>query len=252
MQTAYQNIQIAGGDTGQPLTMSKRLDVIRRHLASGGGRFIDCGCGCGEYVAALHDRLGLDAWGIEFDEEKVRQAQDNPLLQGRVSAGDLQAIDRPDGAFDYALLNEVLEHVPDERKALSEVRRIVKPGGLVFVFSPNRWFPFETHGVHWRRSGKRVPHWVPLIPYIPLPVGNLFFDYWARNYWQRELAEICRGSGLDIIERNFIWLTFEGISGNQPRLVTNMRPVLRAVSQTCERLPLIRRFGVTQVLVCRR
>jgi SAM-dependent methyltransferase len=252
MSTGYDNIRIAGGDTATPLAMAKRLKIIKRHLRTSDRRFLDCGCGAGEYVLALVEKLGLDAHGIEFEEEKVRHAQAKPAVRDRVGRGDLQAIQFPDQSWDCAMLNEVLEHVPDERQALAEVRRILRPGGRLFIFSPNRWFPFETHGVRLKRSGRRVPHWLPFIPYLPLPVGKLMFDYWARNYWQGELSALVAGSGFTILERSFVWLTFEGISGHQPSFIRATKPWLRRMSNTMERLPVVRRFGVSQVLVCHK
>jgi ubiquinone/menaquinone biosynthesis C-methylase UbiE len=252
MFTTFQNIQIAGGDTARPLAMKKRLDLIERHLGRPGGRFLDCGCGSGDYVLSLMERFQLDAHGIEFVEDKINKSRDNPLLQGRVERGDLQAINLPANTWDYAMLNEVLEHVPDDRQALKEVHRILKPSGLLFIFSPNRWFPFETHCVRLRRSGRRVPHWMPFIPYIPLRFGSLFFRYGARNYWQKDLAGKAKASGFSIIEQSFVWLTFEGISGRQPGLIRAGKPLLRFISDKLERMPIIKKFGVSQVLVCRK
>lgn len=249
MPTGFENIQIAGGDTAQPLAMQKRLRVIRPYLKPGGNRFLDCGCGAGSYVLALLQSFCLDAHGIEFSEEKVQTAWSNPLLRERIRQGDLQAIDSPPESWDYAMLNEVLEHVPNEAKALAEVRRILKPQGVLFVFSPNRWFPFETHGVKMKKSGKAV-YWIPFIPYIPLPLGSTVFEYWARNYWQSELARLLTNAGFRIVEKGFVWQTFEGISHHQPPLVTKLRGTLRAVSNALEKTPLLRRFGVSQVLVC--
>lgn len=252
MSDGFTNIQIAGGDTSKPLAMAKRLNLLKGHLRPGEKRFLDCGCGSGAYVLALVSEFGLDAHGIEFDETKVKSARSNPALQHRVTQGDLQAIDSIDNSWDYAMLNEVLEHVPDDQKALDEVYRILKPGGLLFVFSPNRWFPFETHGVRLRRSGPQVPHWVPFIPYFPVRFGKYFFDYWARNYWQGELGKMIRASGFSIVERNYVWLTFENISGGQPAIIRATKPVLRMISNTLENLPGIKRFGVSQMLVCRK
>jgi len=252
MSTTYQNIQVAGGDTAKPLALKKRLDLIGRHLAGPGGRFLDCGCGCGDYVLALMERFQLDAHGIEFVEDKVNQAQNNPLLRGRVERGDLQAINLPANTWDYAMLNEVLEHVPDDRQVLREVYRILKPSGILFVFSPNRWCPFETHRVKFRWPGRWVPHWMPFIPYIPLRWGKFIFHYGARNYWQNELADMASAAGFSIVERSFVWLTFEGISGKQPPLIRAGKPLLRFISDKLERVPIVKRFGVSQVLVCRK
>src|SRR5215510_12133412 len=252
MPTAYENIPIAGGDTSQPRAMAKRLDLIERHLRPSAKRFLDCGCGTGEYVLALIERFGLDAYGVEFEADKIQQAHSKMALRNRVTRGDLQAIHFASCTWDYALLNEVLEHVPDDRKALREVYRILRPGGLLFIFSPNRWFPFETHGVRLRQLDRPVPHWVPFIPYIPLRLGKIAFDYWARNYGQRELAEMANASGFFIVDRTFVWLTFEDISGRQPHLIRAAKPLLRLISNTLERVPILKRFGVSQVLVCRK
>ena len=252
MSSTYQNIRVAGGDTAKPLALKKRLDLIGRHLGGPGSRFLDCGCGCGDYVLALMERFQLDAHGIEFVEDKVNQAHENPLLRGRVERGDLESINLPANTWDYAMLNEVLEHVPDDRQALKEVHRILKPSGILFLFSPNRWFPFETHRVGLRLTGTGVPVWVPFVPYLPLRLGSIFFHYGVRNYWQKELADMAIASGFSIVERSFIGLTFEGISGKPPALIKAAKPLLRSISDKLERVPILKRFGVSQVLVCRK
>jgi hypothetical protein len=55
-----------------------------------------------------------------------------------------------------------------------------------------------------------------------------------------------------LVERAYIWQTFEGISGRQPRVISLLKPLLRAVSNLLERLPFVRRFGVSQVLILRK
>ena len=232
--------------------MAKRLRLIERYLLPSAKSFLDCGCGTGQYVLALRERFNVEAHGIEFDEEKVNQAHANVVLKTAVTRADLQAIDFPANSWDYALLNEVLEHIPDDKKALEEVYRILRPGGLLFVFSPNRWFPFETHGVRLKHSHRRVPHWFPFIPYVPLGLGRKFFDYWARNYGQRELACMIEAKGFVILERTFVWMTFEDISGRQPWFIKLMKPPLRFLSNTLEKCPIVNRFGVSQVFVCRK
>jgi len=53
-----------------------------------------------------------------------------------------------DGTFDLILSHEVLEHVADDRKAVAEVTRVLRPGGRAVLFVPNRGYPFETHGIY--------------------------------------------------------------------------------------------------------
>lgn len=252
MSSDYGEIPIAGGDTGQPLAMAKRLAWIARYLQPNAGRFLDCGCGAGDYVSALRRELELDASGVEFDEGKVRTAREEYGLGEHVRQGDLQNLDLPSSHWNYAMLNEVLEHVPDEARALREVHRVLQPRGILFVFSPNRWYPFETHGIYVRRTKARVPHWVPFIPYIPIQIGSHFFTYWARNYWHRQLRQLLVNGQFSIVDCGYIWQTFEGISGRQPQLLTSLAPYLRVGSNFLESAPLIRRFGVSQVFVCQK
>ena len=243
-------IQAAGGDTATPLNLQKRLDRI--DAAAGplrGKRVIDCGCGAGEYVRAL-TALGADTWGIEYSAEKIGEAQRlGGLAEGRVAVGDIEAIEFADDHFDIALVNEVLEHVPRDDRGIREVHRILKPGGVALIFSPNRLYPFETHGVS-LRSGAKVPHYVPFVPYVPVRLG--LFEYWARNYWPWELRRLVRAGGFSIEHWGYVWQTFENISGQQPRLIGALRPLLRAIARALEAIPGLRAFGVSQLIVARK
>jgi SAM-dependent methyltransferase len=243
-------IQVAGGDTATPLNLQKRLDWIRAVAGPLQGKSaIDCGCGAGEYVRALA-ALGVDAWGIEYNAEKIGEAQRlGELPEGRVAVGDIEAIEFADERFDIALVNEVLEHVPRDDRGIREVHRILKPGGVALIFSPNRLYPFETHGVS-LRSGAKVPHYTPFVPYVPARLG--LFQYWARNYWPWELRALVRAGGFSIERCAYVWQTFENISGRQPRWIAALRPLLRAIARALEATPVLRAFGVSQLIVARK
>ena len=247
---SYPDIAPAGGDTATPLNLAKRIGVIRQYAGDvRGRRVVDCGCGAGDYVQALR-QLGADAWGIEYSREKLAKAP--APVAGRVAVGDLHHISLGEGTMDVALLNEVLEHVPDDRRALREVHRVLKPGGLVLIFSPNRRYPFETHGAYVKGSTRRIPHYVPFVPYVPLPLARSLVHFWARNYWPGELRRLVRGAGFQITHTDYVWQTFEGISNHQPALIARTKGMLRVLSSSLERLPLIRTLGVSQVIVARK
>ena len=215
-------------------------------------RVLDCGCGAGEYVRALL-ALGADVCGVEFDAAKVAAGQAHGgELAARVRVGDLEALAFPDASFDVALFNEVLEHIPDDLLALREAWRVLRPEGRLVVLSPTRLYPFETHGVFWRGTSRRVSHAVPGIPWIPLWIGRRCFDYWARNYWPWELRALVERAGFRVIETGALWQTFENISGHQPRWLAALRPLLRLVCGVCERIPGLRAFGVSQLIVAVR
>jgi 2-polyprenyl-3-methyl-5-hydroxy-6-metoxy-1,4-benzoquinol methylase len=249
---AYSIIKPSGGSTGAPLNLRKRLALIQRYVDVQGKKILDGGCGSGQYVKALL-QSGADAYGIEYDEEKMAQfGLENPVWASRVQAGNLETMEFETGSFDVVLMNEVLEHVPNEFLALREIHRVLKSNGYLIIFSPNRLYPFETHGVCIKKSGCQLPIYVLGIPYIPLPLGERIFDYVARNYWPRQLRQQVMSCGFNIVGTEYVWQTFENISGSQPRFLDKVTPLLRYIFSFFENLPGIKVFGVSQLVIAKK
>ena len=244
------SILIGGGDTATPLNLRKRVALLQRIAGLRDRRVLDAGCGAGEYVEEFV-RRGADASGVEFNADKVAHYRQRHPDSPRVTQGDIARIAAPDASFDLILFNEVLEHVLEEEAALAEARRLLRPRGLLALFSPNRLYPFETHGVRTRRSHRALSPWIPGVPYLPLRIGRRWLDYPARNYWPWELGRLVRAAGFQIVERRWLWQTFENISGHQPCSVALLRPLLRSLANALERCPLLCRLGVSQVAICR-
>jgi len=250
--TSYGHIEIGGTDTAQPRSVEARLRLIDALVPLAGKRVLDGGCGAGGYVRALRER-GIDAHGVEYDARKVELYRASAPEPDRVQVGDLAALPFPTASFEVVILNEVLEHVPDEPAALREVGRILRPGGALVVLSPNRLYPFETHGVIRRRTGAFVPLARTLfVPYVPVRLGKRVFDYPARNYWPHELRRLVSEAGFSIVDTAYLWQTFENISGTQPGWMRPLVPLLRRAAATFERTPVLRAFGVSQVIVATR
>jgi SAM-dependent methyltransferase len=246
-------IEVEGGDTATPLNLARRVALLEALLPPLDDlRILDAGCGGGEYVKALLSR-GADAHGLELADEKLDAARRLPAeISERIHAGDLESAPFASGSFDAVLANEMLEHVPDDLAALGEAHRILRPGGHLVVFSPNRLHPFETHGVFARGSGRRISHAAPFVPWIPLPLGRRFLRYWARNYWPWELRKLLQESGFKTLRCGYVWQTFENISGRQPPWIRPVRPLLRGAAAILERAPVIRSLGVSQWVLARR
>src|SRR5512134_69732 len=120
----------------------RRLEMIFR---AAGERIRGCiledGCGVGMYVEHLSP-FGGTVIGLEYDFERATEAHaKSPHIIN--AAGEF--IPLPPSTFDLILSHEVIEHVQDDHAAISEMIRVLKPGGRVFLFCPNRGYPFETH-----------------------------------------------------------------------------------------------------------
>lgn len=235
----YTNILPSGGDTGAPLNLARRISLISSQLPLTSSRILDAGCGSGLYVAAL-SALGSDVYGVEFCSDKVESFHCNfSSISNKVTTGNVEQLSYANEFFDAVLLNEVLEHVPSIANSLNEIYRVLRPGGKLIVFSPNRFYPFETHAVTIRLTGTRLLHCTPLIPYIPLSIGQFIFNYEARNFWPHELRALIKDQGFNIVHSKFITQTFENISGKQPIILKHLRPALRCFIKQLEHVPII-------------
>jgi SAM-dependent methyltransferase len=99
-------------------------------------RVIDIGCGYAGFLRFLRDFTGVDVRGVDFDPACSEVAQ---RVHGvDVDIGTLDAQRYPDASFDVATTYHCLEHVYDPAAELSEIARVVRPGGFLHVEVPTR------------------------------------------------------------------------------------------------------------------
>jgi ubiquinone/menaquinone biosynthesis C-methylase UbiE len=98
-----------------------------------GERVLDVGCGTGSLTFALPEVAGVsEVAAIDFSRVFVEEAQRrNTDPRITIQQGDACAIFFPDGHFDRAMALLVLHFVPEADKAVAEMRRVVRPGGVV-------------------------------------------------------------------------------------------------------------------------
>ena len=120
---------------------NRRLDMIVALLPIDTRRILIDGCGVGQYVRHLAG-LGYNTIGLDIEFERVREGTQDGIEQLHVATGEY--LPYPDNTFDALLSHEVIEHVANDRLAACEMIRVLRPGGRVILFCPNRWYPFET------------------------------------------------------------------------------------------------------------
>lgn len=97
-------------------------------------RILDVGCGSGSFVREM-EQLGWEAYGLELNPEAVRYARDHMDL--KVSEGSLPSLKLEAGFFDVVTMFDSFEHMPNPREVLDDVHRILAPGGLLIMNTPN-------------------------------------------------------------------------------------------------------------------
>jgi 2-polyprenyl-3-methyl-5-hydroxy-6-metoxy-1,4-benzoquinol methylase len=99
-----------------------------------GGRFLDVGVGLGRSLLCAA-RLGYEVFGTDLDQAAVNFCRQH-IAYASLHTGDLFSAEYPGEHFDYVLFHHVIEHVPEPVRYLGELRRILKPGGLLFIGTP--------------------------------------------------------------------------------------------------------------------
>lgn len=130
-----------------PSTIDSRIyhvQLIRQHLGDlRGRRVLDVGCGKGRFARVFKQQEpDAEIWGLDISEEMLRFVP--PEIPTR--AGSMTDLPFEDGFFDGAYATESLEHAVEIDRAVSEICRVVKPGGRIAIIDKNaeQWGRLET------------------------------------------------------------------------------------------------------------
>ena len=125
------------------------LATLRRYLPGwdpAGVKMLDVGCGDAGVLIAFAE-AGAEASGIEPYERSVERGRVRAEEHGvaaDIRTGFAEALPFPDAAFDLVTLDNVLEHVQDREKTLAEIRRVLKPDGVLYLVTPK---PFALYSL---------------------------------------------------------------------------------------------------------
>ena len=136
-----------------------RRRIIRAELERlplpGAARILDAGCGSGRTLEELRG-LG-EISGIELSPDAAAVAGSRGNFDVRI--GRLEELPWEDGTFDLITCLDVIEHTPDDRLTLSELRRVCQPGGRLLVTVPayqSLWSQHDEANHHYRRYERRT------------------------------------------------------------------------------------------------
>ena len=193
------------------------FDLARPHLM-GAERILEVGAGSGtftELLAQVASTLSLEPGPSGFAALSARFSGRSDIEVVKAGTDDLVRV--ADGRrFDAAFLSNVLEHIEDDVTALDSIRKVLRPGGRVIVFSP-------AFDLLYSRFDATVGH--------------------HHRYRRHVLAERMRRAGFDIVEAKYVnsvgfltWLVYVRVLGRSPADVRAVRafdrlvvPGLRAV-----------------------
>ena len=114
--------------------------LVRYNLLPGdmSGSVLDIGCGAGHGSNMLSKKY-KKVYGVDISEEAIEYAKKNWASDNtEFVVGSAMDIPFPDNSFETVSAFEVFEHLNDWRKFLSEIKRVLMPGGVVYISTPNK------------------------------------------------------------------------------------------------------------------
>lgn len=188
-------------------------------------RIFEDGCGLGSYLFRLQTANNYTV-GLDVEFERTLEAH---LKNDRILCGVGEYLPIPADIFDLVLSNEVIEHVQDDRLAVSEMVRTLKPGGRLVLFCPNRGYGFETHGIFWHG----VYHFgnIPFVNYLPRRIRDRLAPH-VNIYTRRDLLHLFVGLPVKIISKHTIFGAYDNIIRRSPKLGRMLRSLLQFLEKT--------------------
>jgi SAM-dependent methyltransferase len=119
------------------------MDLVRRHVGSPDPVIVDVGCGTGATASAL-GQVGRVV-GVDFSPLALKACASRGL--GELLRAKAEAIPLASSSVDAIVATDILEHLDDDMAALTEFRRILKPGGQVVMTVPAYQFLWSEHDV---------------------------------------------------------------------------------------------------------
>ena len=174
----------------QEFTNSYIIPYFKKHLpAFEKMNILEIGCAEGGLLAVL-DEMGMRVTGLEIEASRVEIAKKNndklKIFVGDIT--DHQISRTIADTFDLIIMRDTIEHIPDRDSTFANLRKLLNPGGYVYVTFPPRFSGFAGH----QQNAKSILRIIPFLHLLPAFIirglGNLFsenqklIDHVIQNY----------------------------------------------------------------------
>lgn len=220
--------------TPQNFTYRHIISMLKKYLKPN-QQILDIGCGAGTVDFFLAS-IGYNVLGVDISENALSMANINAnlfRLENKVKFKLCKFPDEsPRGKFDFIICSEVMEHLPDDRKALHSINKLLKRGGMVLITTPSSNSLLEKLGLM-KEYNKKVGH--------------------LRMYSESDWKKLAENSGLKVIEtkknegvlRKLLYLLS---FGKYPIKVANRYPFVSDLLTLMDNFTLML-FGETHVFM---
>lgn len=162
------------------------LELLAAHPLAGQS-WLDAGCGTGTLARYLAEHKGCSILGVDASAAMIANCLPAPNAEFR-QIRDICETGLPDGAFDGVLCSSVLEYLAEPRAALVELRRLLKPNGLLLVSVPNAHPIALWPQVTMHRLTKSLGRWRQ----------NAFLDYSKHSFSESGFRHLLRECGFRV------------------------------------------------------
>jgi len=230
------------GHTGKEVGMLLRLNLLKNLKL--GKIVLSVGCAMAVELQLFKKRgfitVGLDPERIFLLEGNARENADD-FIQAVGESMPLR-----DDSFDLVLLFEVLEHVMKPEVVLEEISRVLKPSGILFLTVPNRFYPFETHGIQvcQRQIDNLLGIGIPFFSLAPNFLRRRFER--ARIYSEAEVISLLRKHCFEPFITEYLMPPLDIVRQ------TPLTKAIRRVFLSLSKVPIIKKLGASIMVVSKK
>jgi dolichol-phosphate mannosyltransferase len=159
----------------------RRRHQIVCEWTRGAGKTLDIGCGSSVILQSINDVVGLD---ILHNKLRYMRRYDVPLVRGSIFA-----LPVGDESFDCVVCSQVIEHIPYDDVIFAELRRVLRPGGLLVLGTPD----YATIG------------WRTIEPLYGLFAPGGYKDEHITHYTRAGLVSLCRDWGFTLEDTAYVF-----------------------------------------------